>query len=213
MRRVLAYYARLIRYAASAQPRIFHILWNNKFEAFDRTLLTLYYRLLGKKLVLTVHNVNAGTRDGNDSWLNRVTLKIQYRLCDYLFVHTEKMKAELVQKFGVPESAVGVIPFGINNAAPNTALTPAEARQHLGIAADDKVMLFFGTIAPYKGLEYLVDAFQRIATDDPRYRLVIAGRPRKDGEQYWARIRESIAAQSTGALTNTPSGTSRRRTF
>ena len=47
--RVSMYYARLIRYAATAKPRIFHILWNNKFELFDRTLLMLYYRLLGKR--------------------------------------------------------------------------------------------------------------------------------------------------------------------
>src|ERR1700722_8911501 len=32
MARVLAYYFRLMRYALTAKPRIFHILWNNKFE-------------------------------------------------------------------------------------------------------------------------------------------------------------------------------------
>src|SRR5262249_4550625 len=57
--RLAAYYAKLMRYAATAKPKIFHILWNNKFQLFDRTLLTLFYRLLGKKIVLTVHNVNA----------------------------------------------------------------------------------------------------------------------------------------------------------
>ena len=31
--RVLLYYARLIRYAATAKPGVFHILWNNKFES------------------------------------------------------------------------------------------------------------------------------------------------------------------------------------
>src|SRR5271156_305506 len=41
-KRILVFYARLIRYAAVARPRIFHILWNNKFEFFDRTLLMLY---------------------------------------------------------------------------------------------------------------------------------------------------------------------------
>src|SRR5262249_45905496 len=55
--RVLIYYARLIRYASIARPRIFHILWNNKFEILDRTLLTLYYKWQGKKIVLTAHNV------------------------------------------------------------------------------------------------------------------------------------------------------------
>ena len=72
----------------AAQPKIFHILWNNKFEFFDRTLLMLYYKLLGKKIVFTAHNVNIRKRDGNDSWLNRFSLKIQYQLVDHIFVHT-----------------------------------------------------------------------------------------------------------------------------
>jgi hypothetical protein len=46
--KVSIYYARLICYAAAGKPKIFHILWNNAFELFDRTLLMLYYRLLGK---------------------------------------------------------------------------------------------------------------------------------------------------------------------
>src|SRR5438876_4111142 len=33
--RVLTYYWRLICYAATAKPAIFHVLWNNKFELFD----------------------------------------------------------------------------------------------------------------------------------------------------------------------------------
>ena len=78
-RRVLKYYIQLISYAATAQPKLFHILWNNKFELFDRTLLMLYYRMLGKKIILTVHNVNARKRDSNDSSLNRLSLRLQYQ--------------------------------------------------------------------------------------------------------------------------------------
>src|SRR5213082_1558187 len=47
-RRILNYYIRLVCYAATARPKIFHILWTNKFVFFDRTLLVAYYRLLGK---------------------------------------------------------------------------------------------------------------------------------------------------------------------
>src|SRR5271155_1692571 len=92
--RVAKYYASLIRYAATAKPKIFHILWNNKFELFDRTLLMLFYRLLGKRIVLTLHNVNARRRDSKDTRLNRLTLQIQYHLADHILVHTEKMKSE-----------------------------------------------------------------------------------------------------------------------
>jgi glycosyltransferase involved in cell wall biosynthesis len=185
------YYVKLIRYAARAKPRIFHILWNNKFELFDRTLLMLYYRLLGKRIVITVHNVNAGRRDCEDTRLNRLTLRIQYRLAHHIFVHTEKMKLELIEEFGVQGARVTVIPFGINNAVPNTSLTPSETKQRLGIREDEKTILFFGRITPYKGLEYLIAAFRQVLARREGYRLIIAGRLDRC-EEYWRTIREGI---------------------
>src|SRR2546426_9896314 len=192
--RVLIYYARLIRYAAIARPKVFHILWNNKFEFFDRTLLLLYYKLLGKKIALTAHNVNEGRRDSTDDTpVNRLVLRIQYRLADHIFVHTEKMKSELCAEFGVREPAVTVIPYGINNAVPDTRLTSADAKQRLGIRAHERTILFFGNIAPYKGLGDLIAAFQRIVTGNVDYRLIIAGRPKKGCEKYWEEIQRSIS--------------------
>jgi len=189
--RVSWYYVRLIRYAATAKPRIFHILWNNKFEFFDRTLLMLYYRFLRKTIVLTLHNVNARRRDANDSSLNRLTLRIQYRLASHIFVHTEKMKLELMEEFGEQEDRITVIPFGINNAVPNTTLTAADAKQGLGICKGERTILFFGNITPYKGLEYLIAAFREVSARRDNYRLIIAGRP-KNCERYWTTIRETI---------------------
>jgi glycosyltransferase involved in cell wall biosynthesis len=189
--RVLVYYASLFRYAASAKPTIFHILWNNKFQYFDRTLLMLYYKALGKKIVLTAHNINAGIRDSNDSRFNRLTLRIQYRLADHIFVHTEQMKRELIEDLGVSGSRASVIPFGINNAVPNTLLNPTQAKRLLGIREEDRAILFFGNIAPYKGLEYLIDAYGKVLAGKNDYRLIIAGRP-KNCEEYWCGIRESF---------------------
>jgi glycosyltransferase involved in cell wall biosynthesis len=189
--RVARYYFRLIRYTATARPKIFHILWNNKFEYFDRTFLMLYYKLFGKRLVLTAHNVNARKRDASDSLLNRISLRIQYRLSDHIFVHTERMKRELLSDFGVQESKVSVIPFGINNTVPNTALTTLRAKQQLGLSRDDKTILFFGNIAPYKGLEYLVAAFAEVSKGDRRYRLLIAGKP-KGSDDYWKQLQRTL---------------------
>jgi len=191
--RVLIYYARLIRYAAIARPKVFHILWNNKFEFFDRTLLLLYYKLLGKKIALTAHNVNAGRRDSTDTLVNRLGLRIQYRLADHIFVHTEEMKSELCAEFAVRKPAVTVIPYGINNAVPDTGLTSDEARQRLGIRSGEKTILFFGNIAPYKGLGDLIAAFQRIVTGHLDYRLIIAGRPKIGCEKYWEEIQRTIS--------------------
>ena len=190
--RVLKYYGRLFRYTRTAKPRVFHILWNNKFALLDRTILMLYYRLLGKKIVFTAHNVNAGKRDGNDTIINRLTLKAQYRLADHIFVHTAKMKDELVRDFGENPDKVTVIPFGINSTVPNTALTPAEARERLGLATSDKVILFFGRITPYKGLEHLVSAFTTVARECASFRLIIAGRLERTSG-YCRRVEEAIA--------------------
>ncbi len=189
--RILRSYANLVRYATTAKREIFHILWNNKFEYFDRTALMLYYRVLGKKIVLTAHNVNARKRDSRDSLLNRLTLGIQYKVAHHVFVHTEKMKTELVEEFGVRHAKVSVIPLGINDHAPRTGLTPAAARRRLGIADGEKTILFFGRFTPYKGLEVLIAAFRKIAVPGNRYRLIIAGSQDRH-VSYWRGIENSI---------------------
>jgi glycosyltransferase involved in cell wall biosynthesis len=192
--KLLVYYAKLIRYAARSKPKILHILWNNKFEYFDRTILMLYFKFLGKKIALTAHNVNAGKRDSDDSLLNRITLKIQYRLCDHIFVHTQKMKSELCQDFGVAERAVTVISYPIDNAFPDTELTAAEAKLRLGLKENERTILFFGKIRPYKGIEFLLDAFRLLLVDEhANYRLVIAGEPTKESKEYLQKIQQSVS--------------------
>jgi glycosyltransferase involved in cell wall biosynthesis len=191
--RVLAYYWRLIRYTATAEPRVFHILWNNKFEFFDRTLLMLYYKLMGKRIVLTVHNVNIRKRDSNDSRLNRLSLRTQYALADHIFVHSTKMLDELLSEFRVPQTKTSVMPFGINNTVPSTSLSTTEAKRKLGLNRSNRTLLFFGNIAQYKGLEHLVTGFTELATADETYRLIIVGRP-KGRKAYWNQIQKAIAS-------------------
>ena len=182
--RTLRHYISLIRYATGARPPVFHILWNSKIQLFDRTLLMLYYRLLGKRVALTAHNVNQAKRDSVDSWRNRITLRIQYHLANHIFVHTQKMKAELVKDFAVADELVTVIRHPINDAFPNTGMAPSEAKLRIGLRKSDKAILCLGRIKPYKGIEYLLPAFEKLAADDERYRLIIAGEVQKGNEKY-----------------------------
>lgn len=192
LRQLATGYARLIAYATSAPPKIIHILWNNKVEYFDRTLLTLYFKIIGKKVVLTAHNVNKAKRDLCDSTLNRLTLRIQYRLLDRIFLHTEKMKDELTQEFGISPANAVVMPFPINIHVPDTKLTVSQAKQKLGLRPDAHTVLFFGRIVPYKGLRYLVDAFHRLASHDENCQLIIAGEPMKGFEDYMQDVQRAI---------------------
>ena len=67
---------------------------------------------------MTVHNVNIRKRDDNDNAVNRMTLRMQYRACEHLFVHTEQMKRDLVDDFSVSAAKVSIIPFSIQQHGP-----------------------------------------------------------------------------------------------
>ncbi len=107
------------------------------------------------------------------------------------------MKSELLADFGVPENKTSVIPFGINNTVTNSSITAVDAKRTLGLRSNNKVMLCFGQIAPYKGLEYLVDAFSEMAKRDESYRLIIAGKVKQGQTEYWNRIRRKIDDSAT----------------
>jgi D-inositol-3-phosphate glycosyltransferase len=197
--RVITYYFRLIRYAARTNSKVFHILWLNKFTHFDRTLLNLYYKILGKKLVYTAHNVNTNERDGTDTALNRFSLRLHYMLMDHVFVHTEKMKQQLILDFNVNSEKITVISFGINNVTPKTTLTRNVARAKLSLQNSEKVALFFGNIAPYKGLDILVKALAELKKNGDCPKLLIAGKV-KDAEwqSYWEVIESLIEKYGLG---------------
>jgi len=63
----------------------------------------------------------------------------------------------------------------------------------MGLKQNDKVVLFFGNIGPYKGVDYLIAAFQRINGLDGPYRLIIAGKPRTNSNDYVNAIRKAAS--------------------
>ena len=189
--RVVKYYIKLVKYAFITDSKLFHIQWLNKFIYFDRTVLNTYYKVLGKKILYTAHNVNMRERDGRDTLINRMTLKYMYSVVDGIIVHTENMKRQLVNDFEVDENKVTVIPFGINNTVPNSGLNREQARKRLTLKGHEKVLLFFGNIAPYKGLEVAVVALNSIKEKYDDLRLIIAGRI-KDCQEYWDEIQQLI---------------------
>jgi D-inositol-3-phosphate glycosyltransferase len=189
--RVLTYYLRLIKYVTITDIQIFHIQWINKFVFFDRTILNIYYKLLGKKLVFTAHNIDERERDGGNNFINRLTLKIMYKIVDHIFVHTQKMKVQLIMKFGVPEDKIDVIPHGIINTNPTSELTRSEARSILELKNYQRILLSFGYIAPYKGLEYALLATELLRKEDDAFCLIIAGQV-KGCQGYWERLDRMI---------------------
>ncbi|CAN5854941.1 glycosyltransferase family 4 protein [soil metagenome] len=68
----------------------------------------------------------------------------------------------------------------------------AEARQYLKINKEEKVILFFGFIRKYKGLDILLDAMKlvlQISTLNPQPKLLIAGEFYEDRKAYDEQIK------------------------
>ena len=190
--RVLQYYPRLIIYAARTDAKLFHILWFRKFPSVERTLLNVYFKTLGKKLVFTAHNVDDQARNGKTSLANKLSLRFLYNIVDHILVHTPKMKLELIKEFGIAEEKITVVPHGINDVIPEAKVTRLEAKQQLGFGLHEKILLFFGNIAPYKGLEDLIRALAALIEED-QFRLVIAGPVKDKGcEGYWRELEKMI---------------------
>ena len=66
------------------------------------------------------------------------------------------------------------------------AVDKREARQHLGLPEDKTILLFFGFIRDYKGLDLLMRAYAKALTTDRRQELVllVAGEFYNNGAQY-----------------------------
>jgi D-inositol-3-phosphate glycosyltransferase len=190
---IIKYYIKLIKYALNTDSKIFHIQWFNKVYIFDRTILNILYKIFGKKLVFTAHNIVPHTfHTGRKSYIERLSITFMYKIVDHLIVHTDKMKRQLIEEFKIKGEKITVIPHGILNSASKTNLSENMAKKKLKLNTSLKTILFFGNIAPYKGLEYLIKAIAVLKSKYNDFRLIIAGEVKKECIQYWKNIEEMI---------------------
>jgi D-inositol-3-phosphate glycosyltransferase len=191
---IVSYYLKLVKYAATTECKILHIQWDNRFYLLDRIVLILYYKILSKKIVYTAHNIDGEARDGRSTLLNRLSLWFMYHLVDHVIVHTQLMKEELRRHFGMNLTKVSVVSHGINSRVRVAGLTREEARNRLSLGAETKVLLSFGGIAPYKGIDLAISALKVLCQFDPTYYLIIAG-GNKNRPNY-IRLLENLIAQN-----------------
>ncbi len=149
------------------------------FDLFPLMLL----RRKARRLADICHNVHPFAAGGTfaRSRVQRFFYRRIYRLFDAVFVHYERNRNEFLESFGIPESKVAVIVHGnedIFKELRTAGVTAATLRQRIGIG-DEPVVLFFGTLSRYKGVDILLDAWPRVHAQTGA-RLVLAGFPFHD---------------------------------
>jgi glycosyltransferase involved in cell wall biosynthesis len=171
-----------------SRPDILHL--QSTRHGRDLFLLRLL-KLLRFRVVFTAHDLLPHDSRSASVWRAH---KQVYGLVDRVIVHTESNRREMLEAFGVPRERIEVIPHGSYDLLlPNGRMTKAKARSEIGLAADARVILFFGLIKRYKGLEFLVQAFDQLEKIFPDAVLLVVGdvfRGDPDAYAFYSRLIE-----------------------
>jgi len=181
----------------NAPGTIFHLHWPEVIFAGARDRLLLFrarekeffakltrFKQAGGIFYWTVHNKQAHTPIFLEDERAYYQKLINY--ADRVLVHSEPAVRSLQEIYKLDENKVVVIEHGNFKTAYPNEISKQDARIQLGLAEDDVVFTFLGQLRPYKGIEQLTSAFQRLLSIEPRARLVIAGAaswPTQKG--YW----------------------------
>ncbi len=170
---LVRYYFRLLGFLFRHRGATFHFtgIFRREWILWEGLVLNRCFRLMAGRYLYTVHNVLPHNREHSRflRWVYRRVYRVPHRL----LVHTPRDRQQLITEFGVPPERIQITSIGLNEEMPVSTLTRAEARDRLKLAGPDRVLLFFGKIDEYKGLDLLLSAFEDLDPDGTR--LVIAG--------------------------------------
>ncbi len=133
-------------------------------------LSTLILKFLRYRIVWTVHNLMPHeSQTTNDLRVAQVMSKISSKV----IVHSKETILRM-NKLKIDTNNTIVVPHGnYKDIYPNNISRKA-ARKIFNIGRNDLVLLFFGLIRPYKGVDELVDTYKKL--DITNVHLIIAGK-------------------------------------
>jgi starch synthase len=161
--------AKTMRAIARFRPDVVHLQHSHFYFS---ALSPLFKRW---PFVVTVHDPVHHVGDSESQKTPQRLVHYSYRRADQLITHADQLKNVMVDDLHLPADRITVIP----HIAQSTG-SPVD-----GVVEDPRMVLFFGRIWEYKGLEYLIKAEPLISERIPDVRIVIAGRG-EDLDRYRA---------------------------
>ena len=177
---VARYFYKYFIYLLQQKRNIIHIQWL-RFDFIDGVLFPLASKLMGHKVVYTAHDV---VPHDDDTSLNRFIFKLIYRTQDHIVVHTNYIRERIIDEFHINPEKISVIKHGIYKLEKEPEINPGKYKKMLGINENEYVLLFFGIITGYKGLDLLADSLDLLKKETKiPVRLIVAGRVQKGFEE------------------------------
>ena len=96
--------------------------------------------------------------------------------CDAVASEGPTQTKRLIGKYGLSQGKVFEVPDGVDLDLINEYVTaPAFSRRDVGLKDDDFVLISVGRLDPKKGVQYLIEAFTKVAEEIPEVKLVLIG--------------------------------------
>ncbi|GAB4500572.1 MAG: glycosyltransferase [Anaerolineales bacterium] len=157
------------RRMAEWQPDMVMIQWWTTFWAPAFAALAFLLRRRGIKVMFVIHNVMPHEPRLWDRWLARLAL----RQGQHFLVQTEREKARLLSLLPQAQTITASLP--VYDMFTSQRIPRADAKQKLGLPADEPIALFFGIVRPYKGLRFAIEALAELRARGSKLRLLVVG--------------------------------------
>ncbi|WP_252502314.1 glycosyltransferase [Sporosarcina sp. Marseille-Q4943] len=157
-----------------------HLSLTHAHYAFPTGVLSLIgKRLFGIPYVVTVHGGDIDKMAAKSERIAGYTRKV-LQGADAVITVGERLKKDVIGKFGVKEENVHVMSMGVNTDI-FQPMPKEEARKQLDIPPTEKLLLFVGNMIEAKGVLELVDAFDIVRKDHPEAALHLIGSSKDEG--------------------------------
>jgi glycosyltransferase involved in cell wall biosynthesis len=166
---------------------IIHIQYWTLLQAPAYLFIFAFLKLLKNKgkIILHFHNVRPHEASHVALFLSRRVNSLLTGYSDGIVVHTQADLANIQKDIGFKKKQISVIPLPLYEIySKKEQLSKEEAQHYLGLN-NRNVLLFFGIIREYKGLDDLLEAMYLVKKTIPDVLLIVAGK-------FWASEQSTI---------------------
>lgn len=161
---------------------IFH--WWTTYFSFFYYFITMLMRKDKLQTICIIHNLFPHEKKWFDSFITKISLNN----FNEFVLHSRNEEQKFTYFF--PNKSHHFFPHPLYDNFMENKISKNEAKEILGFSEKDKLILMFGIIRPYKGLESLILAMHQIIKNNNNYRLIVAGEFWESINKYHQKINE-----------------------
>jgi D-inositol-3-phosphate glycosyltransferase len=174
----------------AAQPTGVLFQWWTTFWAIPYAIITKRLRKAGLSVVYVIHNVLPHEISRPDAWLARQALSQASSFIVQSSIEENRLRALL------PTANYRLCAMPSYSIFYEGRIDKEVARRKLNLPQAKYVLLFFGLVRPYKGLDVLLEALSLLSlTGDPPH-LIVAGEFWEGIDRYQKKIRDNNLTES-----------------